>query len=161
MQTCKQKIKKTLVFSLFITVFSAYSPVFAETVGANVKDTHEHAQTNAEWPGIYIGFLPCADCVGVKTTLALNKNNSYILITQNAGKSDREYVQKGKFAAGAIANTIVLTAKDGSTSHHYLAEGDKLVQLDSQGNRITGKLADRYVLTRNNIMDHPPEHGGH
>ena len=161
MQTCRQKIKKTLVFSLFITVFSVYSPAFAETAGTNAKDAHAHGKSDLDFPGIYVGFLPCADCVGVKTTLALNKNGTYFMMTVNAGKSDREYVYKGKYAAGAEPNTIVLTSRDGATTHHYLSEGDKLIQLDSEGKRITGKLADRYVLLRNNITDHPPEHGGH
>jgi copper homeostasis protein (lipoprotein) len=161
MQISRQKLKKLLAFSLFISVFSVCSPAFAEVAGANAKEAHEHAQSGQEFPGIYIGFLPCADCAGIKTTLALNKNGSYIMMTMHAGKSEREYVQKGKYVPGSVPNTITLTSKDGATTHHYLAEGDKLIQLDSQGNRISGKQAERYILTRNNITDHPPEHKGH
>lgn len=162
MRTFSQKITQTLVVSLSIAFFSGYnSPVFAETAEPKGHDKEHHAQNAVDWPGIYNGLTPCADCIGVKTTLALNKNGSYMLMTQFLGKSEREFVEKGKFSWSEKANTIVLTPRNGSTSQQYLVGENMLIQLDGNGNRVSGKLADRYVLRRNNITDNPPQHAGH
>jgi uncharacterized lipoprotein NlpE involved in copper resistance len=160
MQTSKSKLKTRLVLFVVMAASSALNPVFAETAGADHKDAH-HEHKSQDWPGIYNGLTPCADCIGVKTTLALNKSGSYLLMTQFLGKSEREFVEKGKFAPGEKANILVLTPKTGSTAQQYLVEKDALIQLDSNGNRVAGKLADRYILRRTSVTDTPPEHSGH
>lgn len=130
---------------------------FAQAEATTETETHEAHHGN-DWPGVYYGFLPCADCVGIKTTLALNKNNSYILITQYAGKSDREFVEKGKFTSGDKADILILTSRDGSNSRQYFAAKDMLIQLDDTGNRISGKLADRYILHRTDVTEKAQSH---
>jgi uncharacterized lipoprotein NlpE involved in copper resistance len=136
---------------------SAFNPVVAET--ADAKDSHQHEQHKLEWSGIYQGFTPCADCIGVKTTLALNKNETYLLITQFAGKSEREFVEKGKFSWDSNSNTIALTPRNSSTTSLQYAVGDNLLtQLDSNGKRFTGKLAEKYVLRRNDVTEKSPSH---
>lgn len=139
-------------FLLAAVVGLTTCPVLAEVKADADKDTHAAHHQN-DWPGIYFGFTPCADCVGIKTSLALNKNNSYILITQYAGKSDREFVEKGKYSLGDKPNTIVLAPRKGDTQQQYLVDGDALVQLDSAGNRITGKNAERYILRRTDVTE--------
>jgi uncharacterized lipoprotein NlpE involved in copper resistance len=160
MRTFRQQFKQIPAFFLFIAVFSGYSPVFAETTGTQDQDAH-HAHNSLDWPGIYRGFTPCVDCAGVKTSLALNKNNSYILITQYAGKSPREFVEKGKFTWDDKANTIVLTPRNNSTAQQYYVGENMLIQLDSNGNRIAGELADRYILRRTDVVSEPPSHSAH
>ncbi|WP_367650876.1 copper resistance protein NlpE [Methylomonas sp. ZR1] len=160
MRTVRSKLKKNLVIFLVMAAISAFNPVLAETAGTDDKDAH-HEHKSMDWPGIYTGLTPCADCIGVKTTLALNKNGSYLLMTQFLGKSEREFTEKGKFAPGEKANTLVLTPKNGATSQQYLVEKDALIQLDTSGNRFTGKLADRYILRRTSVTDKQPEHSGH
>ncbi len=152
--------KQTLTFILFIGIFSGYRPVFAETAEATDKDAH-HAQNSINWPGVYHGFTPCDDCKGVKTTFALNQNGSYILITQYVGKSEREIVEKGKFSWGNQSDTIVLTPRNSSTTRQYLVGENMLIQLDDNGNRISGKLADRYILRRTDMTKSPSSHSAH
>ena len=156
----RQPFKKNLVFLLFISLFSAYSPVFAEIAKPQNMDLH-HSQNSLDWPGVYHGFLPCDDCKGVKSTLALNKNNSYILITQYIGKSEREIVEKGQYTASDKANTLILTPRNSSNTRQYFVGEDKLIQLDGNGNLITGKLADRYILRRTDVTKSPPSHLSH
>ncbi|QPK63005.1 copper resistance protein NlpE N-terminal domain-containing protein [Methylomonas sp. LL1] len=158
MRTFRQPFKRTLTVVLLLAFFSV-SPVMAET--AETKDKDHHAHNSLDWPGIYNGLTPCADCVGVKTTLALNKNSSYVLITQYLGKSEREFVEKGKFTWGDKANTIVLTPRKGTTSQQYFVGENVLIQLDKNGNRISGKEADRFILRRTDVTDKPPSHAGH
>lgn len=149
--------KQILAFYLFIAIFLNHSLVFAETADT---DTH-HAKNSIDWPGVYYGFLPCDDCKGIKSTLALNKNNSYLLITQNVGQSKRDIVEKGKFASGDKSNTLVLTSRDSSTVRQYFVGENLLIQLDSNGNRISGKLADRYILRRSDVTESPQPHSSH
>lgn len=145
-------LKHRLTVILFIATFSGYSTVFAETTEPAHENSH-HAENSLDWSGLYQGFLPCDDCKGIKTTLALNKNNSYLLITQYVGKSDREIVEKGKFTWGETNNTIVLTPRNSEQTRHYFVGENALTQLDSKGNRITGDAANRYTLRRNEISE--------
>lgn len=147
-----QTFRQVLALIFCSAIFSGYNPVFAETA-----ETKHHAQHSGEWPGVYNGFTPCADCNGVKTSLALNTNNTYILITQYIGKSLREFTEKGKFATNEN-NKIVLTSRDGSTTRQYLVGENMLIQLDSNGNRIAGKNADGYILRRNDVTAKAPKH---
>jgi uncharacterized lipoprotein NlpE involved in copper resistance len=159
MWTFKQQF---LAFFLFSAVFSACDVALAETAGMDDGNAH-HGQTSIDWPGMYRGFLPCDDCKGVKTTLALNKNNTYILITQHIGKSEREFVEKGKFASDD-GKTIVLTPRntaDSPATRQYLVGENLLTQLDGNGNRMTGKFADRYVLRRTVLTEKATSHSLH
>ncbi|MFU8787497.1 MAG: copper resistance protein NlpE [Methylobacter sp.] len=160
MRTLKQQLTQILTPFIFIGVILACPPVFAEA-GTGNEDMH-HAQNSLDWPGIYRAFLPCSDCKGVKTTLALNKNNSYLLITQYVGKSEREIVEKGKFAWGDKKDVIVLTPRKSSIVRQYFVGEDMLIQLDSEGNRITGDAAERYILSRSDMSKSAaPQHGAH
>jgi copper homeostasis protein (lipoprotein) len=147
---------RTFRLLLFIALLLGYSPVFAETA-----DGH-NAHNSLDWSGLYLGFTPCADCKGIKTTLALNKNHTYLLLTQFVGKSEREIVEKGKFAWDSETNTIVLTPRKGDNTRQYLVSENSLIELDNHGHRIIGDAADRYVLRRTEVTQPPSEsHSAH
>ena len=116
-----------------------------------------------DWTGVYNGFLPCEDCQGIKTTLALNGNNdSYIMMIQYTGKSDREITEKGKFVWHEEDNTLILTPRKNGSSHQYLMTNDELIKLDDGGNRFTGKDAERYILRKTKMSPTKAgRHGGH
>jgi copper homeostasis protein (lipoprotein) len=160
MQTLKQKIKFFPALLLISLICLGCNPAFAET--ADDKDV-QHAQANLNLSGLYLGFYPCADCQGIRTTLALNKNNTYVYISLYVGKSDREFVEKGKFTLGENGNTLVLTPRKGSTTvQQYLIEDDMLIKLDEDGNRITKDGADGYILKRKDVVKTPENtHTGH
>jgi copper homeostasis protein (lipoprotein) len=161
MPTTKQVYKHILTFLLLGVVFSGCNAVYAEAAGTNDEPTVHHEQKGLNWPGIYNGLLPCADCYGVKTSIALNKNNTYILIYQYTGKSQRDFVEKGKYVEGEKENTIVLTSKDGSTIHKYLVGKDMLTQLDKGGDLYVGNDAERYILRRTDVTKKGPSHPQH
>jgi len=159
----KLKLKyalKTVFTGCFLTLtLATQSVVFAQ----EPSDTHDahHSQQTLDWPGIYNGFTPCDDCKGIKTTLALNANNSYILITQYVGRSPRDITEKGKFIF-SNQNTIILTPREGNLERHYYVDENKLVELDKNGVHYSGKDADRYVLRRNDVVKPPADgHAGH
>lgn len=143
---------KALPLLFFAAIFWACNPAYAET-----GDTH-HPQHSQEWPGVYNGLLPCADCKGVKTSLALNTNHTYIMITEFMGKSPREFTEKGKFIWSEDSNKIVLTSRDNSTIRQYQVGENSLIQLDGNGNRYTGSNAGNYILRRNDPSSIEPKH---
>ncbi len=153
-----KNVLRTVITGCFLTfTLATQSVVFAQE-SSDSHDAH-HSQQKLDWPGIYNGFTPCSDCKGVKTTLALNANNSYILITQYIGKSPRDITEKGKFVF-TNQNTIILTPRDSEMTRHYYVDENKLVELDKNGVHYSGKDADRYILRRNDVVN-PPSEGGH
>lgn len=162
MQTFRSPFKHILIACFWLGALLGEGAAFAEADKASEQAAEpHHAHGSQDWPGIYNGLLPCDDCYGIKTSLALNKNGSYILISKYAGKSEREFVEKGKFAAGDKSNTIVLTPRNGATSRQYLVGDNMLIQLGDNGERISGKLADRYILRRMDMTSEPQSHSGH
>jgi copper homeostasis protein (lipoprotein) len=160
MLTFKQIIKPFLAFFLIAIVNFGCNPAFAETA-SNADE--QPAQKAINLSGLYLGFYPCSDCQGIRTTLALNKNNTYVYISLYVGKSDREFVEKGKFALGGNGDTLILTPKKGSTTtQQYFIEDDMLIKLDEDGNRITKDGADGYILKRKDVVNTSGSgHGGH
>ncbi|MEQ1559179.1 MAG: copper resistance protein NlpE [Methyloglobulus sp.] len=160
MLTFKQKTKSFLAFLLVAFVCLSCNPVFAETAG---NTDAQPIRKSLNLSGLYLGFFPCADCQGIRTTLALNQNNNYVLITIYVGKSDREFVEKGKFTLTETGDKLVLTPRKGSTTtQEYLIDDDMLIKLDEDGNRITSDGADRFILRRKDVMKAPGnQHSGH
>jgi copper homeostasis protein (lipoprotein) len=158
-------IPRVRVFSsvlICLAMFAATANVSAESMSVTAHEAH-HGKKSIDWPGIYNGFLPCDNCAGVKTSLALNKNGSYVLITQFVGKSPRDYVEKGKYVWDEKSNTIVLTSRKGDAVHRYFVGEDDMITLDEKGDRYTGKLADRYILRKTDVTSGGPieQHSGH
>jgi len=138
---------------LICILFAGSLPVYAQTA------THEahHPDTDLESTGVYNGFLPCADCGGLKIILALNPNKTYTQITQYVGKSIREYTEKGKFEKSDDNKKLILTPRTGTGSQAYLIGENSLTQLDAHGNRYTSN-ADKYILRKLDITAKAPKH---
>ncbi|CAG7856268.1 hypothetical protein MCAMS1_00687 [biofilm metagenome] len=159
MQTINKKMKTLLTTFLILIIYLGCAPVHAETTD---NQNAQQPQTNLNLSGLFLGFYPCSDCQGIRTTLALNKNNTYVYISIYVGKSDREFVEKGKY--DIVDNkTLVLTPRKGSTTtQKYLIEDDMLIKLDEDGERITKDGADGYILKRKDVINTSgSQHSGH
>ncbi|MCD7969157.1 MAG: copper resistance protein NlpE [Alistipes sp.] len=118
--------------------------------GRTDKGTAEKA-TLIGCTGTYRGIIPCADCDGIEVTLTLTDLNTYSLktrhIVSNESLGDIHSAYSGRFDWNH--NTGLITLLDaGMQPDKYLCTGDGLVQLDLNGNRIAGPLADRYILKK-------------
>lgn len=115
---------------------------------------HEnHIDRSLEFRGVFYGFLPCNDCTGIKATLSLKQNNNYLLVTQYAKESTKEFYEKGKYSWDDDNRTVVLTpSKGGTVTRHYHIENEgTLIQLNDDGSRITVQ-SDRYTLRRSDMV---------
>ena len=94
----------------------------------------------------YVGTLPCADCEGIDVTLQLKDDASYIMNTVYKGSrvdsSNNHIVDTGNWTLHT--DTIFLSIKSSTTK--YIKTSDELIQLDGDGKRITGPLADKFIL---------------
>jgi uncharacterized lipoprotein NlpE involved in copper resistance len=162
------KLNPALIF--FSTLLSAYNPAMAESDMqiqervlkarelASQQKTDHAAHVNPddkslEFHGVFYGFLPCKDCNGIKTTLSLKQKNNYLLVTQPARESSREYYEKGKYSWNDENHTVVLTPhKESTTRQYHIENGETLIQLNSDGTRITDDQADNYILRRSDTV---------
>jgi uncharacterized lipoprotein NlpE involved in copper resistance len=162
-------IKRTIQYSGLIyisTLLLAYNPVMAATdleaqegflkarVSALEQNTDHSAHTkpvddSQKFRGVFYGYIPCNDCKGIKTTLSLKQNNNYLLVTQPARDSSREFYEKGKYYWNDENQTLVLTPnKEGEARRYHIEDEGTLIQLDSEGLRMMGDSADRWFLRR-------------
>ena len=97
-----------------------------------------------DYEGTYTGILPTAGGMGMLVTITL-ENDTYIKKTEYVDK-DGVYEDRGKYTLNKEGNIITLDGID--SPNKYLVDENSLIQLDIEGNRITGELADHYVLQK-------------
>jgi heat shock protein HslJ len=115
-----------------------------EAAGGNPDPAH-NARNSLDWAGSYRGVLPCADCEGIETILSLSDNGTYSTQSRYLGKGDKAFSQQGAFSWNDAGNTVTL---EGSQPAHYFVGENRLIRLAMDGSRITGALAQYYVLTK-------------
>ena len=132
----------TIIFT--VSFFCKSQP---KTTKSSISTDTVHTSKNSlDWDGIYRGVLPCADCPGIQKTIYLNKNGSYTLKVKYLGKQDSAKEYSGKFNWNEQGNTITLNENNQATS--YFVGENRLTQLDMSGNKITGDLAGKYILSK-------------
>lgn len=108
-------------------------------------DAEHNARSALDWAGSYQGVLPCADCEGIKTRVTLTEKGGYLVRTEYLGKRDSISEEKGAFNWNAAGNTVTLGRND--PVQYFVAE-NQLIRLATDGSRITGPLAEFYVLKK-------------
>jgi len=124
----------------------ATETVLMPDTAASQADRH-NAVSSLDWDGIYKGILPCADCEGIATELTLNKDLTYTITTSYLGKPGNSTSDNGKFNWDAGGSSITLEGLINRPVQYFVGE-NHLRQLDMTGHRITGDLADKYVLAK-------------
>lgn len=108
-----------------------------------VTKTGHNSQNALDWAGAYRGVLPCADCQGIETVVILKSDETFTTLSRYLGKGDEVFSKEGRFTWNA-AGSIVALAGDAQ----YLVGENHLTRLAADGSRVTGALADRYVLAK-------------
>ncbi len=105
------------------------------------------SQNSLDWAGTYKNIMPCADCEGIDTELTIEYDNSYILRTKYLGKdSGNVFTSNGNFEWNSKGNTITLKNEHENSVKQYFVGENYIAQLDMKGARITGDLAEMYIL---------------
>ncbi|KJV05572.1 copper resistance protein NlpE [Methylocucumis oryzae] len=171
MFAARNQLKQQLLFILSSALLTASSLALAVSdmemqermLKAREKTTMQHEEHSAhmnsankeqeEFHGVFYGFLPCPDgCNGIKTTLSLKQKNIYLLVTQEAKDSSREFFEKGKYTWDDENKIVILMPrKDGVAKKLHIEDDGTLIQLGNDGTRITTD-ADRYILRRSDTV---------
>jgi uncharacterized lipoprotein NlpE involved in copper resistance len=96
------------------------------------------------WVDVYAGVIPAADGPGIEVQIALYSDDTFSLQYRYIDKEDTIFAHKGNFTWNKSKTIITLDIKD--YPPYYQVEDDRLIQLDMKGKRITGPLADYYIL---------------
>lgn len=110
----------------------------------SVDHTH-NSQNSLDWTGTYQGTTPCADCPGIETTIRLYDDETF---WYQATYQDRNLTvaDTGKFMWHDHGSVVHLKGKE--TDLKYKVGENILMQLDTEGNQITGTLAENYRLKK-------------
>jgi hypothetical protein len=170
MLALNKQLKQQLTLVFFSTLLSALHPTMAATdqadqeklLKARVMSRQQNTDHSAhlipvdkslEFHGVFYGYLPCKDCDGIKTTLSLKQNNNYLLVTQPAKESSKEFYEKGKYNWNDENHTVVLTSRNESNIRQYLIKDEgTLMLLNSDGSQMARNLADNYTLRRSDSV---------
>ncbi|MDN3677516.1 copper resistance protein NlpE N-terminal domain-containing protein [Flavobacterium paronense] len=146
---------KYILLLIFVCLFSCQqqsknkADSKTDSIKNEVLNSH-NAKNSLDYIGTYKGILPCADCQGLDTEIAINENGTFSIKTKYQGKGDKVFVQKGHFTWNKKGNIIVLTDIKNGPNQYFVAE-NKLIQLDISGKKISGNLAEDYVLSKQAI----------
>ncbi|MCL2264613.1 MAG: copper resistance protein NlpE [Treponema sp.] len=105
---------------------------------------NQNTGNDLNWEGIYTGTLPGANS-DIYTEITLNKDATYKVTHQYVDKSAEVFTYTGIFK-WKNNNTIDLN-QDGMPSY-YIVGKNSLTHLDKDGQKITGRFADMYVLKK-------------
>ncbi len=110
----------------------------------NVPDAAHNSQNSLDWPGVYMGVLPCADCEGLQTTIRVLKDSDYLIQTRYLGTDEESsFRDSGQFSWDKNGRIITL-----DNGNKYLVGENNLTQLNQDGKKVTGALADHYILNK-------------
>jgi heat shock protein HslJ len=146
----RKSIFVIVIVSLFFLSCSLEEEKQTENNLKNDKLTQSdmHTSKNSiDWVGKYFGVLPCADCEGIEITIILDKDQKYKRVTKYLGKDEKEFKQEGSFTWNKEENQITLMDISNGPSIYFVGE-NSIIQLDINGEKINGDLANNYVLKK-------------
>jgi hypothetical protein len=108
-------LKLTLASLSFLTII--LNPALAES--------DSHTDKIEQFRGVYYGALPCRGCPGIAATLSLKNRQNYLLITQKAKESTREFFEKGKYDWDEKSGIVTLTSRKDSSIRKLRIKDDK------------------------------------
>jgi uncharacterized lipoprotein NlpE involved in copper resistance len=115
--------------------------------GADGSYDMHNALNSLDYVGTYKGVLPCDDCEGIETEIRLRPDSTFSRSLKYLGNDDPQlYYKSGKYEWNDEGNTITLLGID--KPNQFFVSENKLVQLDSEGRLIKGKLENKYALNK-------------
>src|SRR5690554_1476764 len=132
--------KLFIIFSVITFLFGCNSSEKSseETISEPIIQDESHVQvddhnsrTALDWQGMYYGVLPCADCEGIRMTLAL-QDGKYKMARTYLGRDVSSMHIEGDFTWSEDGSTITLLGEENAPTLYKVGE-NKLSQLDMEG----------------------------
>lgn len=116
----------------------------AEQGQVSAPDMH-NSNIALDYGGTYKGVIPCADCEGIEVEITIDYGGNYTKkMTYLGKKRNNVFTSSGKYTWNDLGTKITLGQE--KEPDIYLVGENRLFMLDSDGNRITGSLSDKYIL---------------
>ncbi|GHU29518.1 hypothetical protein FACS1894172_00820 [Spirochaetia bacterium] len=133
---------------MILVFVAAFSLLGLGACGSTSKaiDAAHNSRNSVNWAGIYRGVIPAADGPGINVEITLNDGGTYKISYQYIGRGKEVFTESGTFKWNDAGSAITLDVKD-MPSHYQVGE-NILIQLDTAGKRITGALANNYILKK-------------
>ncbi|WP_246598954.1 copper resistance protein NlpE N-terminal domain-containing protein [Methylogaea oryzae] len=134
--------------------------------GGGAMEHAEHGGSADEsankYRGVFYGYLPCTespDCAGLKMTLSLKHNGSYLLIIQPARPRNRETFEKGTYTWDDKNATVMLTPynKDKPQRRLTVKSETSLLYVNNDGTAMPGSQS-AYMLERSDAAGNREMH---
>lgn len=138
----------TLAVGLLLLMTACSTNDHGQAPTPAIPDPAHNSRNSVDWDGVYQGTVPCADCEGISTVIMLNRDLTFSLETMYLGKSDVSFQEEGNFSWTDDGSTVILDLDGELQPTRYHVGENRLTQLDLNGDRITGELADSYVLLK-------------
>ena len=142
-------MKKQFLFITFV-LFTFISACNSNPkANQNLDAIPDNSRTSLDWPGVYKGVLPCADCEGIETEIKINADLTYQISSTYLGKNEETLKENGSFKWDEAGAKITLENADPKTAtNQYLVGENMLFKLDADGNRIEGDLKEMHQLKK-------------
>lgn len=128
--------------SLLVSLVAACSATPPDTIPVG-----DNSRNALDWPGVYVGTVPCADCEGIRTRIELGADGSFARSLTYLGRDPQPVTDTGSFEWDAAGARITLDAGSRDAQQYQVGE-NILFHLDRSGQRITGDLAAAYRLEK-------------
>jgi copper homeostasis protein (lipoprotein) len=138
-------MKKIIVFFFILSIISCNKQ--NNTEEKVNEPSVSNSKNSIDYIGTYKGILPCADCEGLETEIVINENETYRIKTRYQGKGNKYFIKKGNFTWDKKGIIIILSNVENAPKY-YLVGKNTLTQLDLEGQKISGSLANDYILSK-------------
>lgn len=129
------------IFPLLI-MLAACDPASQSTATPHPDPAH-NSRVSLDWAGSYQGTLPCADCEGIAVVVTLHNDSRYEVRRKYLGKQDTVFNSTGNFEWNDAGGIVHLAGEEPSS---FQVGENRIIQLNMDGQKIEGELADKYIL---------------
>lgn len=133
-----------IIYLIFLSIFALTGCQVKE----NIVDEHS-AEYALDYEGVYKGTYPCADCIGIQTTLTLNDDKTFVYEKIYLEKVDGYFLYKGNYD---VKGNILTVQENDKPVHFFLGESS-ITLLDKNLKATQGKLAEYYILKKERPFD--------
>jgi len=138
-------MNRKIFFILLAAALAVLGLGSCATTNRKAADVH-NSKDGLDWDGVYTGTIPAASGTGINVRLKISEDQSFELSYEYIDRPNLPVNRTGVFKWDSSGEIITLNIND--LPPYYKVGENKLIQLDLKGKKITGLLADDYVLKK-------------
>ena len=137
-----------VALSLTLSLFVGCASDEAATEQASTMSDAHNSSNSLDWAGSYSGVVPCASCPGIETRITLHAAGTFDRSMLFIDESPIPNTDSGTFTWDVTGSKVTIAEENDALQQQYQVGENRLFHLDRSGDRITGDLANQYVLEK-------------